>query len=65
MEDKKVWYKSKTVLLNVLGIIVMVIPVLSDYEIVKPEVAGLIIGVANVILRFFSPKDLVSSSSKL
>ena len=56
--EEKAWYKSKTVWVNVLGLIVMVVPLLSDYNILAPEKAGLILGVVNIVLRFVSPKQL-------
>lgn len=57
MNQAKPWYLSKTLWINVLGAIILLIPAVSDY--IDPKTGALVLAVANVALRLITSKGLV------
>ena len=55
------WYQSKTVWVNLLGLVVVVGQYLTKTNMVDPEVVGGVLSVANVVLRFVSTQPLERS----
>lgn len=56
MMNKKDWWKSKTIWLNVVSVAVFAIDKLSGAGAIPADVAGVVIGVANVVLRIITTK---------
>jgi len=64
MEEVKSIFKSKTFWVNFIGLVVMVVPLLSDYELVNAKTAGLVLGVANIVLRYISKGEVNLAGAK-
>lgn len=66
----KAWYESKTLWLNALGLIIMIVGIILDSQevLALPPQAGAYLGVAlaiaNALLRFVSNQPLASSSGQ-
>jgi len=58
MATKK-WYLSKTLLLNVLGVAVVIVQALQGQAWFNPELQVLILAVLNAVLRFLTNKGLM------
>lgn len=60
MTETKPWYKSKTIIFNILmGIITILWPYFKEY--ITPEQAGAFVVIGNMILRVLTDKGLTST----
>ena len=64
MTDKKPWYKSKTVWINVITLCVGITAVLSESETLPQEavliLTALVVPILNVFLRWLTNKPITS-----
>ena len=58
----KKWYTSKTLIVNVIGLIATVIPTLITQKVIVPEVGAMVLGIANIILRFLTNQPIDTGS---
>jgi hypothetical protein len=56
----KKWYLSKTLWVNAIGLIALVVQTITGRVIISPEVQGMILTVANVILRLVTKQELIA-----
>jgi hypothetical protein len=59
MKLQKEWYYSKTLWVNILAFLAVILQGMTGKEILSPEIQAGIITVANIILRALTKHELV------
>lgn len=59
---KKQWYLSKTLWINILALVAVVLQGVTGKEILSVETQGLILTVVNIILRLVTKQELTTKS---
>jgi len=60
MENKS-FLKSKTIWANIIGILaIFAAPAVGGPQVLEPETGALVLGIANIVLRFFTNKGIIS-----
>jgi len=57
--DEKKWFLSKTLWVNVLGVIAIIMQSVTNSNILPPENQAALLGMINVILRFLTKAPVV------
>ena len=59
MDNIRNFLFSKTVWVNIIGFSIMVMPYLTEHQLVRPEIAGPALAVLNVLMRRISSGKIV------
>ena len=59
---KKQWYLSKTLWINILALVAVVLQGVTGKEILSVETQGIILTVINIILRLVTKQELTAKS---
>ncbi len=63
MENQKLWYTSKILWVNVIGLIVMIVQGVKGF-VISPEVQASILLLINIILRAVTKQEIVWGKAK-
>jgi hypothetical protein len=56
--DSKKWYLSRTLWVNVIAIVVILVQIITDNELINVEAQASILAVINVILRLITSQPI-------
>ena len=58
----KVWWKSKILWINIVGIAIILTETLTQQKMITSEVSGLVLAVVNIVLRILTNQPIVRSN---